>query len=174
MLENRPVSHYGYAVPNIAEAARTWSTLFGAGPFLLIEKMQFDAISYFGEACTYVHSAAFGQWGSTAVELMQFYECSPPSLAQKIFPSRMPVLNHVAYLSSDPAADGVRLASVGATEFLYAKMGEVEVRLYDAAHVMGCAVEIHRKTAFIQGFFDRVERESRGWDGRDPLRLFKP
>jgi len=174
MLKNRPVCHYGYAVANIREAARTWSTLFGVGPFLLIEKMEFDSISYFGEECTYVHSAAFGQWGSTAIELMQFYECSPPSLAQRLLSNSMPVLNHVAYLSEDPAADAARLESVGAGEFLHAKFGEVEVRLYDARHVIGCAVEIHRKSAFIEEFFERVARESRGWDGRDPVRVFQP
>jgi methylmalonyl-CoA/ethylmalonyl-CoA epimerase len=174
MLENRPVNHYGYAVANIGEAARAWSSMFGAGPFLLIEKMRFDSISYFGEDCTYVHSAAFGQWGSIAIELMQFYECSPPSLSQRMLPGLMPVLNHVAYLSPDPGADGARLEAAGVKEFLHAKFGEVEVRLYDATRVIGCAIEIHRKSAFIEEFFGLVERESRGWDGRDPVRLFKP
>jgi len=64
----------------------------------------------------------------------------------------MPVLNHVAYLSPDlaPTVRGLRLR---VKEFLHAKFGEVEVRLYDATHVIGCAIEIHRKSAFIEEFF---------------------
>jgi methylmalonyl-CoA/ethylmalonyl-CoA epimerase len=173
-INNRPVNHYGYAVTDIEEAARAWSAMVGAGPFLLIEKMQFDCISHFGEDCVFLHSAAFGQWGSIAIELMKIYECTPPSLAQRFLPGAMPVLNHVSYLSPDPEGDSAALDARGVRLFMRAKIGEVDVRLHDATHTIGCSIEIHRKTPFIEGFFAQIERESRGWDGRDPVRLFKP
>jgi methylmalonyl-CoA/ethylmalonyl-CoA epimerase len=172
MLLNRPVNHLGFAVAHIPEAVQYWSSALGAGPFVLIERMQFDSISHFGEPCTYVHSAAFGQWGAVAIELMQFYELAPPSLAQRIIPGAMPVLNHVAYLSPEPEADSTRLDALGLKLFLRAKFGEVEVSLHDARHAVGYAIEIHRQSAFIEGFFASLAELARGWDGTDPLRPF--
>jgi hypothetical protein len=172
MLVHRAVSHYGYTVASIPEAVRYWSSVFGAGPFLLIEKMQLDSVSHHGESCTFVHSAAFGQWGNLAIELMQIYECSPPSLAQRFFPGPMPLVNHVAFLSPEPEADSARLDEMGCRQFMHSRIGPVEARLHDATHTIGCAVEIHRQNDFIEGFFTHVRDIARGWDGRDPLRPF--
>lgn len=174
MLINRPVSHFGYVVPNIPAAAHHWSSLFGAGPFLLIEKMQFEQLSHYGEPCTFLHSAAFGQWGSVAIELMQIYEISPPSFAQMMIPSVVPVLNHVSYLSPEPEADSARLDTLGMPKFLQAKIGEVQVALHDATKTIGSVIEIHRQSPFIEGFFADIKAASQGWDGTQPLRPYQP
>ncbi len=172
MLLDRPFSHYGYAVPDIGQAVRHWTTLLGAGPFFLIENMQFDSVLHHGRTCVFDHSAAFGQCGPVAIELMQIADISPPSLAQRIVPGAMPVLNHVAYLSPDIAADSAALDEKGAEKFLEARFGEVEVRVHDARHLIGCNLELHRRGEFIESFFDAVRQASVDWDGEEPLRLF--
>lgn len=173
MLRNRVFSHYGYAVADLASAVEHWHSVLGAGPFFVVEDMRFDAITHHGRPCTLRHSAAFGQWQSVAIELMQIEECTPPSLAQHMIPGPMPVLNHVAYLSDDPEADSQSLHSMGAPLFLNARFGEVEVVVHDARDKIGCNVEIHRKSEFIESFFSMVREASVGWDGADPLRVFQ-
>lgn len=172
MLQHRVASHYGYAVADIGDAVRHWSDLLGAGPFFLVEDMAFDHISYRGADCTFVHSAAFGQWGSVAIELMQISQCSPRSFAESMIPGPMPILNHIAYLSPDLDRDSASLESLGAPAFLHARFGEVEVRVHDAVDKVGCNIEIHRKSDFIESFFAHVKNASIGWDGTTPLRGF--
>jgi methylmalonyl-CoA/ethylmalonyl-CoA epimerase len=174
MLKDRVVSHYGYAVDDMAQAVRHWSTVLGAGPFVLIENMQFDSITHLGEPCTFQHSAAFGQWGPIAIELMLITDCTPPSLARQMIPGAMPVLNHVSYLSENPDKESAYLDGLGAPKFLEARFGAVEVKVHDASHLIGCNVEIHLKSDFIEGFFANVKRLSDGWNGQNPLRPFDP
>ncbi|MES2300828.1 MAG: VOC family protein [Pseudomonadota bacterium] len=174
MIRDLPVRHYGYAVANIEEAAHTWTTLFGAGPFFMMGNVEFDFLSHPGGDCTFVHSVAFGQWGSIAIELMNVEACSPPAVAERLIPGPMPVLNHVSYFASDPDEENERLEKLGAELYLRARSGPIDARMFDARKLIGCSIEVHRQSDAIAGFFEEVRRSSVGWNGDNPLRMAQP
>ena len=174
MLLHHPICHVGYVVEDIEEAVASWVRLTGAGPFLLLDHLRFDSVEHRGRHATFEHSAAFGQYGPIAVELQQIHVSAPPSLTEAIVPGRPPVINHVAVISATPEEDSAALTAAGHPLFLHARAGEVEVRFHDTKAVLGQAIEIHRRSEFIEGFFADVAALARGWDGSDPLRRMPP
>nr|MBA3844886.1 VOC family protein [Actinomycetota bacterium] len=172
-LLDRPISHVSYVVEDIPTAVERWISVLGAGPFFLLERVKFDVVKFEGRPAVFDHSAAFGQWGSVAIELQQFYSVSPSNLEQRLRGGSAPQINHTAYISSDAAADSAELNQAGMPAFLYAKSGPVEVTFHDVPW-LGHAVEIHRRCDFIVEFFAGVEAAARDWDGGNPLRYGAP
>jgi len=166
----RPVSHLGYAVTDIEEAVHHWSSTLGAGPFFLVPDIEFDEVIHRGEPAVFAHSAAFGQWGSIAIELMQVKTTSPPELTRMLVPGSLPAINHVAYISDTAEQDSADLAAAGFELLMYAKGGEMEIRWHDTRAALGHTIEIHRDCNFINAAFRRIADGARNWDGRDPLR----
>jgi catechol 2,3-dioxygenase-like lactoylglutathione lyase family enzyme len=169
-LPQRPVSHVSYAVADLERAVAWWSSTLGAGPFFLVDHVAFDELTHHGEPCVWDHSAAFGQWGSMAIELQELHRCDPPALTELLVPAAVPVFNHVAYLSPTPEADSAELAAAGHELFLHGRSGELEIRFHDTRAALGQAIEIHRQGPRIEFAFARIAEAARGWDGRDALR----
>lgn len=170
---DRPISHLSYAVGDLPRAVDLWATTFGAGPFFVLEHVQFDELEHDGSPAFFDHSAAFGQWGSVAVELQQVFEARPDWLAQRVALAP-PQLNHVAYISPDVEADSARLEQLGMPRFMFARLGAVEVTFHDASASLGHAIEIHRESDHIHDFFAAVASAAAGWDGEDRFRLGPP
>jgi methylmalonyl-CoA/ethylmalonyl-CoA epimerase len=168
-LQQRSISHISYNVPDIPSAVDYWVSTFGAGPFYLLPDMQFDESRHNGQDCVVRHSAAFGWWGSVGLELQQLHEASPPEV-ERLFAGPLNAVNHVAYFVPDPAAESARLEALGIPEFLFARIGPVEVTFHDAWSTLGHGIELHRETEFITGFFNSLRDAADGWDGSDPLR----
>ena len=59
------------------EAVNYWSTMLGAGPFFIIPNIRFGVLTHHNEPAVFDHSAALGQWGSIAIELMQIHVKDP-------------------------------------------------------------------------------------------------
>lgn len=167
---DRPVSHLGYAVSDIEAAVQHWSSTLGAGPFFLVPHIEFEVVTHHGEPAVFEHSAAFGQWGSIVIELMQIENTSPPALTRMLMPGPLPVVNHVAYLSDTYEQDSADLAAAGYELMMFAKSGEMEIRWHDTQAALGHTIEIHRDCDFINGAFRRIAEGARDFDGRDPLR----
>lgn len=172
-LSNRTVSHISYVVSDIEKAANYWSSTLGAGPFYIIENINFDKVTHYDKPCTFDHSAAFGNFGSIIIELQQMHNIAPQSLKELLIPGPLPVINHVAYISPEPEEDSAMLAAKGFELFLYAKFGEVEVRFHNTREILGQPIEIHRKCKFIDDFFNHIARAARDWDGKNILRPFE-
>lgn len=168
---NRPISHISYAVEDIEAAVTQWSTLMGAGPFFLIDRVRFDEVTTrAGLPAVWEHAAAFGQWGSLCIELQQLDDVRPPQLRELLTPGDMPVVNHVAYVSDTPEDDSAELTAAGYDLFLHAVFGRVEVWFHDTRAVLGHAVEIHRASPQLTEAFQRIADAARDWDGSLPLR----
>lgn len=170
MKLNRPISHVGYAVADLQEAAHHWSSTLGAGPFFLVPDITFDELTYHGEPALFAHSSVFGQWGSIVIELMQLENTSPPELTRRLTPGPRPAINHVAYISPTPQEDSAALAAAGFELFMYGKSGQMEIRWHDTGPALGQAIEIHRDCDFINDAFRRIAEGARNWDGTDPVR----
>jgi catechol 2,3-dioxygenase-like lactoylglutathione lyase family enzyme len=170
---DRPVSHISYAVADLPRAVEFWADTFGAGPFFVLEHVRFDEIECQGGPALLDHTAAFGQWGSIAVELQRVFEASPDPLAELVA-VEPPRLNHVAYISPEVAVDSARLERAGMPKFMFGRIGEVEVTFHDATSALGHAIEIHRESDHIHGFFDALKTAAQDWRGEDPLRSGPP
>jgi hypothetical protein len=167
-MAGRAIQHISYVVDDLERAVVEWGRIFGAGPFFLLDHIEFDEIQHDGAAASFDHSAAFGQWGPIAVELQQIHSIEPPSLDEQIR-RRGPAVNHVSYVADDAEAESRRLESLGLHQFLYAKTGPIEVRFHELPG-MAHAVEIHQRNDFLEGFMAMTATAAEGWDGSEPLR----
>jgi len=169
--DTRRLSHIGYAVDDIERAARSWATLVGAGPFLLLEDIQFDVLTYLGQPAIVRHDAAFGQWGPIIIELQKIHECHPAALAEHFLPGKLPHANHYAYVTKDPDKASEDLTAAGFPAYLHAQTGSIEVRMHDTRSTLGFATEIHRAGTELDELFGAVTAASRQRGDR-PLRSF--
>jgi hypothetical protein len=157
----------GYAVSDVETAAQHWTATVGAGPFFLLPPSDFEEVVHDGSAATFEHRSAFGQWGSIAVELQQIDDARPAAVADAL--ARAPGLNHVSYMTDDLEAESARLVERGMPVVLAARGGPVRLSFHRAPE-LGHAIELHQRCDFLVEFFEMLERESRDWDGSDPLR----
>ena len=70
MLKLGPLRQLGYVVPSAADAALTWNRRYGAGPFYLLEQVQFPGWTFRGEAQQLPLDIAFGQLGDVMLEFI--------------------------------------------------------------------------------------------------------
>lgn len=162
-----PLHHLSFIVDDLPTAIEEWSSKMHAGPFFVLEHMEFDRIEFEGSPIDFDHTAAFGQWGDVAIELQQFYGLEPEALRRRF---EIP-MNHVAYFSADAAADAERLEAAGMPMYLEGVFGDIHVRFHDA---VGFSIELHQQTDFLEQFFRGVKLAATGWDGTDPMRIGMP
>ena len=86
-----------------------------AGPFFVLDHVEFEFVVFNGNPATFSHSAAFGQWGDLVVELQQFHDVKPLSLLNLLDIG----MNHIAYICHDPDADSAVLEGKGLPLFLH-------------------------------------------------------
>lgn len=162
---NLPLSHYGYVVEDIGKAVEFWASKMKAGPFFLFDHVAFEQVLFNEQPAVFDHSAAFGQWGQTVVELQQLHEVKPATLHEKL---SLPI-NHIAYVSADAPADSERLCAEGFPMYMRAQFGPLDVRFHDS-RMLGHSIELHQQSDFLDGFFAGLKVEAMGWDGKEPLR----
>lgn len=164
-----PVSHYSYVVDDMREGVEFWASKMKAGPFYLLDNIEFEQVLFEGEPATFEHSAAFGQWGPIVVELQQLHGAKPAALLEKL---DRPV-NHFAYVCPDAPAASERLAAEGFPLYMQASFGPIDVRFHDHP-VLGHSIELHQGSEFLDDFFLGLRQAATDWDGRDPLRAGAP
>jgi catechol 2,3-dioxygenase-like lactoylglutathione lyase family enzyme len=168
----RPIHHVGFHVPDLPAAIDTWVTVYGAGPFYLLEHVAYDECTSSGTPAVWDHSAGFGQWGAVPVELQQTHELRPAELARPFTANGRSAVNHVGVTADDPAAESARLESLGLPLRMYARLGEFEFFWHDATEAFGYCIEVITAGPELDAFWDTVASGARDWDGRDPIRSF--
>lgn len=166
----RPIHHLGFHVPDLRAAIDHWVTVYGAGPFYMLEHVTFDECRSGGAPAIWDHSAAFGQWGVVPVELQQSHNLEPGELARPLTAGGRSAVNHVGVVVDDPAAESARLESLGFALCLYARVGELEFFWHDATEAFGYSIEVITAGPMLNDLFDMVAAGARDWDGRDPIR----
>jgi catechol 2,3-dioxygenase-like lactoylglutathione lyase family enzyme len=160
------IHHVGYVVEDIPRAVAWAVSALGAGPFFVIEHLEFDEVSYNGAPAAYDHSSAFGRWGEIGLELTQVHSAAPAGLAAAVG-GPAPRVGHVAWLADDLEAEGARL---GLPLFHTGRAGPVRAHWFDARATLGHHVEVLQRSPELRGFHARIRAAADGWDGRDPLR----
>jgi hypothetical protein len=170
---DRPFTHIGYVVEDISSAVDWAVSTFGAGPFFLIEHLQFDEVTYDGAPAGYDHSSAFGQWGDIKIELTQVHGASPPEL-QDLLGGPTPRVGHIGMLADDLQAERVAFEAAGLPLFHTGRSGPVQAYWFDGRTALGHHVEVLQRSAPLLDFYERMRASHQGWDGSDPLRRGGP
>jgi hypothetical protein len=169
-VNQRPIQHLCYIVDDIPTAVDQWAQTFGAGPFFWLgQHIQFDETVFRGEACTFDHSSAIGQWGDVMVELSTLHDLAPAEF-EPLFAGSGGVA-HISYIVDDAATESARLEAAGMPAFLHARQGPIAITFHECPS-LGHAIEIHQHGAVIDGMFAVVRQAAQSWHGSDPLREF--
>ncbi|MFN2099199.1 VOC family protein [Altererythrobacter sp. MF3-039] len=167
-----PVRQLAYFVPDIDEAARQHSAVFGSGPFFAARHIALKSSFYRGERHPFDHSSAYGQWGDVMVEFLQ-QNGDGPSACHDLFPvgSGRYGLHHAAMIVEDIdtaieqfEADGFALAQDCVTE------GGTRFAFVDTSAALGHMIELYEPTTVLVGFYDMVRGAAQDWDGSAPIR----
>lgn len=157
-----------YAVDDVERAAVSFAEQFGAGPFFVRHHPPF-ATTHHGGPATFNHSSAYGQWGEMQVELVQFGECSPVSLARVVVTTSG--LHHMAMFVESLPAEQARLEALGMPcVMLSTTPGGLQFAFHDAREELGYFVEVYEPAESVQRLYRKVRDAAVDWDGSDPIR----
>ncbi len=164
------VVQIAYFVEDIRKHAAIMAQTFGAGPFYVVDHIELEWGEHRGERCDFVHSSAYGQWGSVMMELVQ-QESEGPSPFRDLFAPGQSGLHHVATIVDDlPTAyahfdaAGIPLATRSMT-----KTG-TEFSFLDATQKLGHFIEVYEHSEGLRGFYEFIRTQAQDWDGRSPVR----
>lgn len=163
------IHHVGYVVDNLAAGVERFASAFGAGPFLAIEHMRFDEVTFEGEPASYDHSSAFGAWGPLLLEITAIHGAEPAGLRAALTPEGGGV-GHLGFLVDSPEATAAVLRGAGCEPFHGGRTGPAEATWLSGGELFGHPVELLRRAPELLEFYGRVRAASVGWDGAEPLR----
>jgi catechol 2,3-dioxygenase-like lactoylglutathione lyase family enzyme len=167
----RPAVQIAFFVSDIRAAAARMHAAFGAGPFYIIERIELERGEHRGSDCPFVHSSAYGQWGSVMMELVQ-QDVEGPSPFRDMYAPGMEGLHHVATFVDDvgTAIDHYAAAGMPLAARAWLPSG-TEFAFVDARATLGHMIELYVPTPQLLGFYDFIRQAAEGWDGTDPVRV---
>lgn len=174
MITNQLFRQMAYVVPDIREAARRHSELFGSGPFFVAEHIPFRTSVYRGKEMTFAHSSSFGQWGDMQVEFMQREDDQPSVLTDVLdITGGNCATHHKAIIIPNPQdvaaafeRAGYPIAWTGIMEV------GIEVFMIDTLALYGHMIELYAPSPEVESFYAMVKDAAVGFDGTDPIREF--
>lgn len=166
----RPVQ-LAYFVTDIRKAARQAAKTWGAGPFFVLDRIELDACTHRGVERSFVHSSAYGQWGTIMIELVQQDE-EGPSPFRDLYAPGEEGLHHVASFIDDMTTtiDAYREAGIELATRAVTRGGATEFAFLDTTKRHGHMLEIYERSESLARFYEFVRAAASGWDGRDPVR----
>lgn len=163
-----PLHHVCLKVEDLEAAATKLAEVHGAGPFFAL-KPEFERLEGPCEPTRLEYTVAFGLLCGNFIELKAPGPTEPPALADAL--SQAPV-NHLAYLTSDVAAETDRVQAVGGEWIVTAAYGPFELAYYRLP-VVGL-MEVLLDSDALRGIPPAITAETERWDGREPLRFDQP
>jgi hypothetical protein len=168
-----PIVQIAYFVGDAKQAAIDMADRVGAGPFFLIERIELAWAEHRGQPRKFLHTSAYGQWGSLMIEFVQQDEEGPSPFRDLYRPGQQGI-HHVAmmvdslpetyrYCEQQELAIAAKAQTLSGTEFAFV----------DTAATLGHMIEIYQRSAQLIGFYDLVRAASVGWDGREPVRTLR-
>ena len=166
------IRQIAYFVPDIQKAAAEHATLFGSGPFFVLENIALSRCEHRGVKSHLDHSSAYGQWGDLMIEFVQ--QNNPgPSVFHDVYPegSGRQGLHHVAIFVDDLKVAIAGYESEGFPTALYAKVkGGTAFAMIDTTNTNGHMLELYEPSAMLVGFYEMVAAAAKDFDGSDPVR----
>jgi catechol 2,3-dioxygenase-like lactoylglutathione lyase family enzyme len=163
------IHHVGYVVDDLPAGVERFAATFGAGPFFVMEHLEFTAVTYDGGPAAYDHSSGFAAWGPILVELTQVHDAQPQGLRDALATPGSG-LGHVAWLADDLAAETARLEAAGLRPFHTGRTGPAHAVWFGGGAQLGHPVEVLQRREELERFYAMVRAAAEGWDGSDPYR----
>jgi len=162
-----PIRQIAYVVPEIETAASLWIEQFGAGPFFKMEEVRFPGWTYLGESQDMPVDLMMGQLQGVMIELIRPHSRVPSVYSHAM--TEAPVLHHYGLLVGN-ISDATRL--IGVPPLTTAcSMGGTPFSYNDTRGTLGLMVELIEAREDVCAIFDYIADASRGWDGREPVRV---
>jgi hypothetical protein len=160
-----PILQHAYVVNDLETAARRWAELTGAGPFFVSRGHLGERHTYRGQPFDVPLDYAFGQSGSTHIQLIQ-QEDDSPSIYRDMYARGEEGFHHIAVLvpEDELPAEMERFEKAGfaVASTLWAI---ADVAYIDCRSALGCFVEMHGDNAEIRSVFERFRSAHEAWDG---------
>ena len=168
-LGTYPLFQQAYFVSDVEAAARNWSRLFGAGPFVLTRHHKTVTFSYRGTPQEADVSYAFGYLGDMMIQFIAQHD-ETPSIYREMFANGQEGFHHVGVLVHDFKAERQRLLDMGFEVACELWADNVNAAYFDTRSVNGCFTEIHGDPPHILGAFANWRRaHALSKPGDDPI-----
>ena len=167
---NEPIVQIAYFVTDAEQAAARMAARYGAGPFFFVERIQLAWGEHRGRPQKFLHSSAYGQWGSVMMELVQQDEEGPSPFRDMYAPGEEG-LHHMAMMVDSLPATYAECETQGLAVAARAETATgTEFAFIDAVATQGHMLEVYERSEALTGFYAFVRDASAGWDGAEPVR----
>ena len=167
---NEPVVQIAYFVADAAEAAAEMAATHGAGPFVLVPRIELNWGEVRGENHNFLHTSAYGQWHNVMVEFVQQDEEGPSPFREMYAPGEYGLHHMAMMVDSLPDTyafcrdQNIEIAARAET-----RTG-TEFAFVDRLTELGHMIEIYEKSDALTGFYSMIKNLAQDWDGTDPVR----
>lgn len=164
------IAQVAYFVGDIRAAADRMAHQFNAGPFFVVDRIELAWAEHRGEPCKFVHSSAYGQWGTVMMELVQQDE-EGRSPFRDLYGPGQEGIHHIATIvdSLEAACEHYQSCGFSVATRAQTRTG-VEFAFIDAAAQLGHMIEIYAGSETLLNFYEFVRTAAENWDGREPVR----
>ncbi|MGD9663789.1 MAG: VOC family protein [Novosphingobium sp.] len=174
VLKGLSPAQIAFAVSDARKAAMQHFSLFGSGPYFVVDNIKLKFAKYRGQQTDWDHTGAFGQWGDVMLEFMQPNNPDPfPSIIRDVLPEGAtgPFLHHMAFITDDARERALAMQDKGITLALHCELESgIEAFILDTRDELGHMVELYAGTPTLREIYAAVKEASIGFDGTDPLR----
>lgn len=175
MLLGQPIRQIAYCVDDIETAAHRHASLFGSGPFFVMDIPDIE-VTYRGQNLPFNHVAAVGQWGEMQVEFIQQHD-DGPSIVRELYPagSGRTGLHHVALFVDNLQDALAQMKKAGFDEAgrMGPKGSDIVAVFIDAVTAYGHFIELYEPKPALKNLYDMVAKASVGFTGQDLVRRIK-
>ena len=166
-LKQNVIVQNAYVVDDLNAAIDAWAGLMGAGPFFVINDVDFKAV-YRGADSNVNLSIAMCQVGSLNIELIQQND-DAPSVYRDIYQKGESGFHHICVFADELDHELKGYNALGfdtAFESHDAESG-LKFAYVDTFSALGCMIEIVEDGPVIRSIYQKVRDGAEGWDGRD-------
>ena len=162
-----------YFVDDLERAATAWSSIFGAGPFVIAPHHRCDRFDFRGTNAEADVSYSFGYLDDVMIQFVVQHD-DTPSIYRDMYPNGAPdgaAFHHIGILVEDFESEFDRLLAMGfdcATR-LYAD--GVDAAYFDTRSVTGGFTEIHGSPPHILQTFERWRESHRSHTSDAPATI---
>jgi len=159
-----------YIVPDLEAALEHWTSRIGAGPFFIIDNVEFKQQWFRGQPVDVKTRMALGYWGDVQVEFVEQLNAAP-SPYREFLDAGHSGMHHLGVISESLDTDVAELERRGLKR-LYWGETTVGVRFayVDSDFHPGGMIELIEASPTVLGLFGAVREAARNWDGSDPIR----
>jgi len=165
-IGNLQIVQIAYHVQDIRVAAEKMFIRFGAGPFVISENIELAEGEHRGAKTQFVHSSAYGQWGSVMVELVKQEDSSTQTPFREMFAAHEEGLHHTAIIVEDfrQAVEHFESGGMALATRCVTAHGGVEFGFIDATRTLGHMIEIYEGSPQLTAFYDFIKTLAKNWD----------